>query len=44
MQPGDVKKTLADISYTQKILGYEANTSLKKGVFKFLDWYISYYG
>ena len=44
MQPGDVKKTLADISYSKKILGYEAKTSLKKGIITFLDWYESYYG
>ncbi len=43
MQPGDVYKTYADVSGLQKDFGYYPNTPLKKGIKKFVDWYMDYY-
>jgi len=42
IQPGDVISTSADISKLNK-LGYIPETSLKKGIKKFLEWYSNYY-
>ena len=39
MQPGDVKKTVADIEYTKQKLAYKPTTSIKEGIPKFIDWY-----
>jgi UDP-glucuronate 4-epimerase len=38
-QPGDVPKTLADISKAQKIYGYTPSVSLYDGITKTIDWY-----
>lgn len=38
MQPGDVDKTVSDISKAQRLLGYNPNTSFKEGVRKFIAW------
>lgn len=38
MQPGDVDKTVSDISKAQKLLGYHPNTSFKDGIRKFIAW------
>lgn len=43
MQPGDVKCTYADISSLENAVNYAPKTSLKKGVKKFIDWYIQYH-
>lgn len=43
-QPGDVKQTFADVSLAKKLLGWEPQTSLEKGVPAFVAWYKSYYG
>ena len=37
--PGDVMITYADISKSQKILGYFPTTSLEEGMQKFIQWY-----
>ena len=42
MQRGDVKKTYADIKYSQKMLGYDPITSIENGIPKFIEWYKSY--
>ncbi len=42
MQPGDVKKTHADINYSQKMLNFSPTTSISKGIPKFIDWYMDY--
>ena len=42
MQPGDVKKTYADIEYSSQKLGYSPKVSLNKGLPKFIDWYLKY--
>ena len=43
MQPGDVKVTYGDNTKAKKILGYEPQTNIDKGVKKFIDWYKEYY-
>ena len=43
MQPGDVRASLADISKAKKMLGYEPQTIIKKGVPQFVEWYKNYY-
>lgn len=42
MQPGDVKRTFADIEYTTKMLNFFPKTSVKSGIPKFIDWYKYY--
>lgn len=39
MQPGDVKRTFADISKSKKILGYNPKTNFEEGIKKFIEWY-----
>ncbi len=43
IQPGDVTETYADVSGLVKDFNYKPNTSIKKGVGNFIDWYIKYY-
>tara|TARA_B100002051_G_C16734215_1_gene640168 strand:+ start:1037 stop:1999 length:963 start_codon:yes stop_codon:yes gene_type:complete len=43
MQPGDVKKTHADIQYSKKQLDYNPITPLDEGIPKFIDWYKTYH-
>jgi UDP-glucuronate 4-epimerase len=43
MQPSEVPVTYADISKSQKQLGFSPTTSLEKGIEKFLSWYQEYY-
>jgi UDP-glucuronate 4-epimerase len=38
-QPGDVRRTYADISKAEKVLGYAPRTGLEKGLKKFVEWY-----
>ena len=42
MQPGDVKKTYADISKAKSILGYDPQTNFAEGIKKFVEWYKRY--
>jgi len=44
MQPGDVKETYADISNSQKDLGFEPAVTIEEGVPRFINWYREYYG
>jgi UDP-glucuronate 4-epimerase len=44
MQDGDVKVTFADTTKLNKVTGYKPKTNLKKGLFKFVGWYKSFYG
>ena len=39
MQPGDMKITYADISKAKKILGYNPQTSIEKGLQSLVKWY-----
>jgi UDP-glucuronate 4-epimerase len=43
MQAGDVQQTWADVSRLQKDYNYKPNTSVKKGVQAFIDWYKMYH-
>jgi len=43
MQPGDVLETYADITKAKKILGWEPNINIEKGIKKFISWYKEYY-
>jgi UDP-glucuronate 4-epimerase len=42
MQPGDVKETYADISESEKKLGFKPKISIYEGIPKFIDWYENY--
>ncbi len=43
MQPGDVKRTWANVSELEKDYSYKPNTPINFGVEKFVDWYKKYY-
>ncbi|AWX45811.1 UDP-glucuronate 4-epimerase [Flagellimonas maritima] len=43
MQPGDVKKTWANVDELMKDYEYRPNTPISKGVKAFIKWYLSYY-
>lgn len=43
MQPGDVPATCADISKIKNAVGFDAGTSLKDGLGKFVEWYRGFY-
>jgi UDP-glucuronate 4-epimerase len=43
MQPGDIRRTYADISALREDLGYNPSTTVKEGVGRFVDWYREYY-
>ena len=43
MQPGDVKRTYADISHAQELLGYEPSTPIAEGLQVFGEWVKAYY-
>lgn len=40
---GVLKNAQVDISLAEKELGYKPTTDLKKGLVKFVDWYLSYH-
>ena len=42
LQPGDIKQTLADTKKIKKLTKYKPKTSIKVGVNKFVEWYLSY--
>lgn len=44
MQPGDVKKTWADISDLRLDYAYSPDTPVEKGIHHFIEWYKSFYG
>ena len=41
MQPGDVPITFADISKSEKLLGYHPTTKIADGIPKFVEWFRS---
>jgi UDP-glucuronate 4-epimerase len=43
MPPGDVKRTYADISKAQELLGYTPETPIEDGLKRFADWVQQYY-
>ena len=42
IQPGDVKKTFADIDHSKNKLGYSPSVSIEQGIHKFIYWYKKY--
>jgi len=44
MQPGDVANTSAETIELEKWINFKPNTSIKKGVKEFVEWYKSFYG
>ena len=38
MQPGDVNTTFADITKAKRILDYDPQTKIEKGVDLYVDW------
>ena len=44
MQPGDVVETYADISESERDLGFQPTTRIEEGVASFISWYRSFYG
>ncbi|MBB4091120.1 GDP-mannose 4,6-dehydratase [Salinibacter ruber] len=43
MQPGDVKRTYADISKAKRLLDWTPETPIDEGLQKFADWVKAYY-
>ena len=43
IQPGDVKKTFADIKESKKDLNFNPKTKITEGIPKFINWYKDYY-
>jgi len=43
LQPGDMKKTNANITEAKKLLDYSPKIRIKEGVNKFIKWYTGYY-
>ena len=39
MQPGDVNRTFADVSYARELLGYRPTTAFEDGMRVFAEWY-----
>lgn len=44
MQPGDVRRTWANVDHLIKDFDYSPNTSIEEGVKKFVEWYKKFYG
>jgi len=44
MQPGDVVETYADISESERNLGFQPTTRIEEGIASFINWYRSFYG
>lgn len=44
IQPGDVRRTYADVSALRNDYGYNPSTTVEEGVGRFIDWYREYYG
>ena len=43
MQAGDVEKTYADITSTQRDFGFSPKTQISDGLQQFVNWYLAYY-
>jgi UDP-glucuronate 4-epimerase len=43
LQPGDVPATYADVDDLIEVVGFKPETSIFKGIEKFVEWYIDYY-
>lgn len=38
MQPGDINRICADITYLKETIGYNQQTTFKEGIKKFIEW------
>lgn len=43
IKPGDVHKTYASTKALEALVGFKPKTSIKEGLQRFTDWYVSYY-
>lgn len=43
LQPGDVKKTYADIDALYEAVGFRPETPIEEGIKRFIDWYRDYF-
>ncbi|OJF91862.1 NAD-dependent epimerase [Alkalibacterium sp. 20] len=43
MQPGDVKRTYADVSDLERDINFKPSTTIEEGLEKFVEWYKKYY-
>lgn len=43
MQPGDVKRTYADMTDLEEDINFKPSTTIEDGLAKFVEWYKSYY-
>ena len=43
MQDGDVKHTHSDVDLLRALTDFEPKTNIQEGIYKFLEWYKSYY-
>jgi UDP-glucuronate 4-epimerase len=44
IQPGDVPETYADVNDLVNDVGFKPSTPIEKGIKKFVEWYLDYYG
>ena len=44
LQPGDVRRTCADIAKAQRLLGYRPTTTVEEGIPRFVEWYRGSHG
>jgi UDP-glucuronate 4-epimerase len=44
LQAGDVMATYASTDKLEKTVGFKPSISIEKGLQKFADWYVEYYG
>ena len=44
MQPGDVRRTCADISKARALLGYQPTTAIEDGIPRFIRWFKEAHG
>ena len=44
MQPGDVRRTFADVTKAQRLLGYRPTTTVEDGIPRFVRWYEETHG
>ena len=44
IQPGDVAETFADITESERDLGFQPSIGIEEGIEYFVDWYLSYHG
>jgi UDP-glucuronate 4-epimerase len=43
-QPGDVRRTCADIGKARRVLGYDPQVPIEEGIPAFVDWFRAHHG